>query len=305
MKELLQRFVDQNRNFTNLGKVASYIPELARANQSDLGVVVYKLDGENFEAGNCDVSFTIQSISKPIVLLLALLDNGEDTVFNKVGQEPTGDPFNSIIRLETFNDKKPLNPMINAGAITVTSLVRGKTMDEKFQRILSFIQTLANNDSIDMNENVYLSEKATGDRNRSMAYFLKDIGNIFGDVESILDLYFKQCSINVTARDIARIGAVLANDGVDIETGVEHFPRRYAKIAKAYMATCGMYNGSGQFAINVGIPAKSGVGGGVMCAVNGKMGIGVYGPSLDDKGNSVAGMRLLSDLSKEYKLSIY
>jgi glutaminase len=239
------------------------------------------------------------------VLRLALLDNGEKKVFEKVGKEPTGDPFNSIIRLETFDEHKPLNPMINAGAISVAGLIKGRDAEEKTSRILDFFKYLTGNEDIAINEEVYLSEKRTGNRNRSMAYFLKDIGNLEGEVEDTLDVYFKQCSIEVTTGDIAYIGALLANNGLDMGTGERKIPERYCKIAKSYMATCGMYDGSGEFAINVGIPAKSGVGGGIMCTVKDGMGIGVFGPALDRKGNSVAGIKLLEDLAERLELAIY
>jgi glutaminase len=256
-------------------------------------------------SGDYQKLFTMQSISKPIVLLLALMDSGEERVFSKVGKEPTGDPFNSIVRLETFNEHKPLNPMINAGAISVSGLVAGNTADEKVERIVAFIQKITHNPTIGINYEVYQSELKTGHRNRSMAYFLKDFGNIEGDVDQTLEVYFKQCSIEVTTMDLAYIGALLANNGKDIITGEQIFPIRYGHIVKSYMATCGMYDGSGEFAINVGIPAKSGVGGGIMCSVLNRMGIGVFGPALDRKGNSYAGLKILENLSNRMNLSIY
>ena len=195
--------------------------------------------------------------------------------------------------------------MINAGAISVSGLIKGKDAAEKIERILTFIRKITHNEGIAINEDVYRSESLTGNRNRSMAYFLKDFNNITSDVEDVLEVYFKQCSIEINTRDLAYIGAILARNGKDIITGEQVFPERYSHIVKSYMATCGMYDGSGEFAINVGIPAKSGVGGGIMCTVLGKMGIGVFGPSLDKKGNSYAGVKLLEQFSDEVKLSIY
>lgn len=305
MENTLKQLVEKYRRETENGKVANYIPELGKVDPNLLGISLYDTKGRLFEAGDCQHPFTIQSISKPIVLLLALLDNGESKVFEKVGKEPTGDPFNSIVRLETFNEKKPLNPMINAGAISVSSLIHGKDGNEKIQRILTFIKEITHNQGITINESVYESELKTGNRNRSMAYFLKDVGNIEGDVEDTLEVYFKQCSIMVTTRDLAYIGALLARNGRDIITNKQVLPVRYCSIVKSYMATCGMYDGSGEFAINIGIPAKSGVGGGIMCTVLDRMGIGVFSPALDLKGNSYAGIQVLQTLSEELSLSIY
>lgn len=305
MQALLDELVEQFKRCTTNGKVANYIPELGKTDPSLLGVSLLDRDGQMYHSGDYQQLFTMQSISKPIVLLLALMDTGEERVFSKVGKEPTGDPFNSIVRLETFNEHKPLNPMINAGAISVSGLVAGKNADEKVARILAFIRKIAHNPSISINQDVYQSELKTGHRNRSMAYFLKDFGNIEGDVDETLDVYFKQCSIEVTTMDLAYIGALLANNGKDIITGEQIFPIRFGHIVKSYMATCGMYDGSGEFAINVGIPAKSGVGGGIMCSVLNRMGIGVFGPALDRKGNSYAGLKILESLSNKLDLSIY
>lgn len=305
MQTKLHELVEEFRPSTAFGKVANYIPELGKADSSMLGVTIIDTDGNIYNAGETNHRFTIQSISKPIVLLLALLDNGEDRVFEKVGKEPTGDPFNSIVRLETFDEHKPLNPMINAGAISVSGLIKGETSEDKVKRILDFIRTITHNPTIEINEDVFQSESKTGHRNRSMAYFLKDFGNIEGDVDETLEVYFKQCSIEVNTKDLAYIGALLARNGIDIVTGERIFPEHYGHIVKSYMATCGMYDGSGEFAINVGVPAKSGVGGGIMCSVLNKMGIGVFGPALDRKGNSFAGVKLLEKLSRDLNLSIY
>ena len=305
MEHLLQELVHQNKELTAKGRLADYIPELSKVDPNLLGISVYDVKGRLFEAGDCSAKFTLQSISKPLVLMLALLDNGEEAVFKKVGKEPTGDPFNSIVRLETFNEKKPLNPMINAGAISVSGLIKGKDASDKVNRILDFLKHITQNNDISINESVFESELLTGHRNRSMAYFLKDFGNIDGDVEETLAVYFKQCSIEVTTRDLAYVGAVLARNGKDLITNKQIFPERYCNLVKSYMATCGMYDGSGEFAINIGIPAKSGVGGGIMCTVLDRMGIGVFSPALDQKGNSYAGIKVLEMLSKELSLSIY
>lgn len=305
MNNLLKQVIDENRKYTNYGQVASYIPELKNAKRSDLGICIIDKDNKIYTAGNYNTKFTIQSISKPIVLAMALMDNDWTTVFSKVGMEPSGDPFNSIMKLETNDTKKPSNPMINAGAIVTTSLIKGKNLQEKEERMLAFFRKLAKNDTLEINQSVYKSEKLTGDRNRAMGYLLKNDGFIEGDVEEVLDLYFKQCSIEVDVVDLARIALLFANYGVDIETGERVISENISRIVKTFMVTCGMYDASGEFALKVGIPAKSGVGGGIMASVPRRMGIGVFGPALDKKGNSIGGLKVLEDLSRELELNIF
>lgn len=306
MKLLLQKLIEQNREWSEYGNVASYIPELAKVNPDDLGICLYDIkENKIYSAGDFDIRFTIQSISKIITLMLALNDNGEEEVFSKVGKEPTGDPFNSIIKLETYSKKKPFNPMINAGAIAITSLIRGKDNGEKFNNILDFFKKISGNNKLKVDNRVYSSEKLSGDRNRSIAYFLKSLRVLSGNVDDVLDLYFRQCSIMVTSEDIARIGSVLANNGVAPWNGEQIVSRQITKIINSFMVTCGLYDGSGHFAIQVGIPAKSGVGGGILSSVPGRYGIGVYGPALNRKGNSIAGIEILKKLSSELDLSIF
>ena len=305
MQNVLNEVININRKYTNYGQVASYIPELKNEKRDDLGICIIDKDNNVYKAGSYNKKFTIQSISKPIILAMALMDNDWSYVFSKVGMEPSGDPFNSIMKLETNDTKKPSNPMINAGAIVTTSLIKGNSSEEKEERMLRFFRKLANNDNIGINYDVYKSEKLTGDRNRAMAYLLKNDGFIDGDVEEILDLYFKQCSIEIDVVDLARIGINLAMYGKDIETGEQLIDERVSRIIKTFMVTCGMYDASGEFAIKVGIPAKSGVGGGIMASVPNTMGIGVYGPALDKKGNSIAGVKILEELSNRYNLNIF
>lgn len=305
MEDILKKLIDENRYITQEGEVATYIPALGKADPWDLGMCIADMEGNIYTAGDYNKKFTIQSISKTISLMLALMDNGEELVFEKVGMEPTGDAFNSIIKLETIMPSRPLNPMINAGAIVISSLIKGKDKEEKFQRLLDFMRKISGNENLNVNEEIYLSEKNSGDRNRAMAYFMRDVGIIEGDIEDILDVYFKQCSIEVNSIDIAKIGLFLANRGVIPETGEIVVSEHIARTIKTFMVTCGMYNGSGEFAIKVGIPAKSGVGGGIMASIPHRMGIGVYGPALDDKGNSIGGYKLLQELSKALNLSIF
>lgn len=305
MKELLESILDKNRHWTKEGKVATYIPGLSNANPDALGICVSTLNGETYCAGDSEMKFTIQSISKVVALMLALEDKGAERVFSKVGMEPTDDAFNSMLTLENSNSHKPINPMINAGAIVTVSLIEGETCKEAFNRILEFTRRITGNPEIGINEAVYASEKETGNRNRALAYFMKSTGVIEGNVEEVLDAYFRQCSIEATCRDIAHIGAVLANDGVIPWNGERAVLKGTARIVKTIMATCGMYDASGHFAVHIGIPAKSGVGGGILASVPGRMGIGVVGPALDSKGNSIAGIKVLEELSRELDLSVF
>lgn len=305
MTDLLNQLVEKNKIYGKEGKLASYIPALLKADVNDLGIAVIGLDGKEYFAGNCTKEFTIQSISKVVSLILALKDNGIENVQKKVNVEPTGEGFNSIVKLETTDTKRPYNPMINAGAIATTSLIKGRSEEDKLKRLIDFMKKATNNDKIKINEEVYISEKLTGDRNRALAYFMKSNGILEGNVEEILDLYFRQCSIEANARDLARFGAVLANDGIIPWSGEVLIEKKICKMVKSIMVTCGMYDASGEFAVNIGIPAKSGVGGGILGSVPKRMGIGVYGPALDEKGNSIAGIRILKDLSEELDLSIF
>jgi glutaminase len=304
MNDIFNNIIKNNIDYTLNGKVASYIPELAKSNPSDLGVYLITLDGQEFFAGNYDKNFTIQSISKILSLMLSLIDNGE-AVFEKIGMEPTGDGFNSIVNLELKSIHKPFNPMINAGAIATTSMIKGISNTEKIERILNLARKLSNNSNIKINEDVYSSEKSTGDRNRSLAYFMKSYNLIDENVDDILDVYFKQCSIEMNCRDIANMGCVLANDGISTKTGERIVSKNICRIVKTIMSTCGLYDASGEFAVHIGIPAKSGVGGGILAAVPHKLGIGVYGPALDEKGNSIAGIQILRELSTKLDLNIY
>lgn len=305
MKELLNSIINNNRHWTSKGRVATYIPGLSKGNPDVLGICATSINGEEYSGGDFNVKFTIQSISKVITLMLAILDKGSDIVFSKVGMEPTADAFNSLLTIENRNSNKPINPMINAGAIVTASMVSGQSSQEAFERILDFTRRITDNPQICINESVYLSEKETGNRNRALAYCMKSTGVIEGNVEEVLDVYFRQCSIEATCRDIARIGAMLANDGILPWNGERVVPKGVARIVKTIMATCGMYDGSGHFAVHIGIPAKSGVGGGILAAVPGRMGIGVVGPALDPVGNSIGGIKVLEELSRELDLSIY
>ena len=305
MEMLLERLMEECREYTRQGAVANYIPALAKANRDALGIYVLDCNGLHIQAGDSKTRFTVQSIIKPLLLLQALIDNGEEYVRARVGVEATGKPFDAINVSEQTLLSDHLNPMVNMGAIAMCTLIKGENYGERFQRVLDLTRRLANNPDITFNEEVYLSEKATGNKNRSLAFLLKSYGLVQDDVEEVLDCYFRACAIEMDCKDLARVAFALSNKGKVFSTGEELFPARYAHYVNAIMMTCGMYDGSGEFAVNVGVPAKSGVGGGIMAVIPGRMGIGIYAPALDKKGNSAAGIQMLKRLSEQLELSIF
>lgn len=292
----LKQAIDRGRQVAPEGQVATYIPELAGADPNLVGIAAVTPDGTLHAAGDSGVPFTLQSISKVITLMIALMEAGEEAVFARVGMEPTGDAFNSMVRLETLPEHKPLNPFINAGAIAIADMIPGQSFEERLERVLHFVRQLAGNDQISVNKKVAHSEWSTGHRNRALAYFMKDAGTLKRGVEETLKLYFNQCAISVTCADLARIGARLAYpDGT--------IPRPVARTALAFMTTCGLYNGSGEFAVRVGMAAKSGVGGGILAVTPGRAAVATFGPALDRRGNSSSGVAMLQHLSEELRLS--
>lgn len=304
MEKLLKNLIERNRCLVQHGQVADYIPALSNANPRDIGICIMDVDGNTHCNGDYNKKFTIQSISKIISLMLAIMDNGYDAVFNKVGMKPTDEPFNSFYKLDLHHESKPANPMINSGAIVTTSLIKGKG-EEKFNRLLELMKKITLNEDMTYDKQVYLSEKETGNKNRAMAYLLKSKGLIEGDVEDILNAYFKQCSIKIDCVDLAKIGLFIANKCKIPNAKEALCDEKTRSIVSAIMTTCGMYDFSGEYAVHVGIPSKSGVGGGILGAVPSRMGIGVYGPALDNHGNSIAGYGILKGLSKELNLSIF
>ncbi|MCI8537841.1 MAG: glutaminase A [Oscillospiraceae bacterium] len=305
MEELLERLLEECRPFASQGQVANYIPELAKGDPQALGVYVTGSEGKHSWAGDCRRLFTIQSIVKPILLLQALLDNGPEFVLNRVGVEATGKPFDAINAGDQSLDSGNINPMVNMGAIVMCSLIHGRSYEERFQRLLDLTRRLAGDGEIGIDGAVYRSEKSHGSKNRALAYLLKSHGLLEDGVEEVLDCYFRACSIQMDCRALAHIGAVLANRGRLPVSNERIFPAPMSRYVNAILMTCGMYDGSGEFALRVGVPAKSGVGGGIMAVVPTRMGIGIFGPALDGKGNSVAGIKLLERLSGELFLSIF
>jgi glutaminase len=280
------------------GTVADYIPELGKADPAHFGISLATLDGHVYEVGDSRIPFTIQSISKPFVFALALDMLGAASVESAIGVEPSGDPFNSI-RLNA--DNHPFNPMVNAGAIACTGLIQASKGESAFEEIRKALGRFAGRD-LAVDEAVYASESQTGDRNRAIAYLLKTNAVIVDDVADILDVYFRQCAVLVTARDIAVMAATLANRGVNPVTG-EQVTTPYA-IARtlSVMTSSGMYDYAGEWIYRIGIPAKSGVGGGILAALPARLGLGSYSPMLDRHGNSVRGIKVCEALSAHYDL---
>lgn len=307
MERFLNELVERTRPRTGEGRAAAYIPELKKQDPSLLGVDLLRPDGSHLSAGDWDVPFTIQSIIKPVILLLALMDNGIAGVRRCIGVEATGRPFDAInLSGETLSPQH-FNPMVNMGAILLCTQLRGRDYGERFDRLLALTRKLAGSDAIAVDEAVYRSEKATGSKNRALCYLLKANGLISDPAEAVLDCYFRACSIRVTCRDLSRIAMVLASHGRSCPGtgGAPLFPEEYGRFVNAILTTCGMYDGSGDFAVRVGVPAKSGVGGGILAVAPGRLGIGIFGPALDERGNSVAGTALLEELSARLGLSIF
>jgi glutaminase len=286
----------------NDGEVATYIPELAKANPDHFGICLTTLDGTCHAFGDCDQEFTIQSISKPLVYGIALAALGREGVHKKVGVEPTGDAFNAIILDE--KTRRPFNPMVNAGAIATAALVPGKTLAERRESVLATFSAAAGR-RLSIDEKVYQSELDTGHRNRAIAHLMLNFGMIEGDVTEILDLYFMQCSILVNCRDLAMIGATLANVGTNPVTKEHVFETASVQDVLSVMFTCGMYDYAGEWAVRVGIPAKSGVAGGILAVINRQFGIGTYSPRLDAQGNSLRGIKACADLADELGLHAF
>jgi glutaminase len=292
-----------DRHLTNRnGAPANYIPELAVVDPDRFGIAVATVDGKLFTAGDTDHSFTIQSVSKAFVYCLALELAGRDAVLERVGVEPSGDAFNAIVFDPHTN--RPFNPMVNAGAITVAGIVCDVAGAGAFDLILDRLSAAAGR-RLTMDESVYRSEAETGHRNRAIGHLLKNVGAVQSPVDQVVDLYFRQCSILVTAADLARMGATLAHIGENPVTGQQVFELAAVRNTLAVMFTCGTYDFSGSWAYDVGVPAKSGVGGGIVGVVNRQLGIGTYSPRLDAKGNSIRGVAAFREIGDELGLHVF
>ena len=284
--------------------VGYHRPEIPGAEQKSFSICLATTDGEVFVAGGHDLPFALQSISKTFVYGLALEACGRERVLARVGVEPSGDAFNSIVFDERHN--RPFNPMVNAGALATTDLVGdGDAVEPALARILDVLRRYAGNGDLEVDEEVFEAEMRTADRNRATAYLMRSEGMLEGDVEATLALYLRQCSVRVTCGELALMAATLANSGVNPATGERALGSRHVKDILSVMHTCGMYDFAGEWAYRVGIPAKSGVSGGVLAVVPGKLGLGVYSPGLDAYGNSVRGTAVCEEISERLGLHVF
>ena len=283
----------------NDGNVADYIPELSRVDPDLFGIALVTVDGHVYLEGDCWDNFTIQSMSKPFTYGLALESHDLDKVQEKIGLEPSGDAFNSI-SLDPVTGR-PLNPMINAGAISATGLIEGASQAERLEKILKYYSDITGR-RLEIDEEVYQSESQTGHRNRAIGHMLRNFEILETDPEETLELYFQQCSVIVNCRDLAMMAATLANSGVNPITGVQAISRDHVGKVLSVMASCGMYDYAGSWIYEVGLPAKSGVSGGILAALPGQLGLAVFSPPLDDKGNSVRGIAVCKEVSRDFNL---
>lgn len=297
----LSRLHERHKSVTE-GRVADYIPELSKADPDWFGICIATRDGHVYEVGDARQAFTIQSISKAFAYGLALEDRGEPHVLSRINVEPSGEAFNAISLKP--GSGTPFNPMINAGAIATCGQVLRNEGESRIHRILRYLSTCAGR-TLDIDEGVYRSESETGHRNRAIGWMLRNFNIIDEDPQEILETYFRQCSIRVTCRDLAFMGATLANQGVHPLTRERAIHRDYVDNILSVMTTCGMYDYSGEWIYRVGLPAKSGVGGGIIAVLPGQLGIGVFSPLLDAQGNSVRGIRVCVDLARELSLHLF
>ncbi len=304
MQKILNDIAAAMAQETERGKVADYIPQLAHVDPNQFGISVVLPDGQVFSAGDAKTAFSIQSISKVFTLTMALGKLG-DAVWNKVGREPSGDPFNSIVQLE-HEMGKPRNPFINAGAIAIVdAIMMGHQPKETLAEILQFVRFIADDNSIIFDHKVAESEMEHKDRNASLAHFMKSFGRIKHPVDNVLGTYFHQCSIAMNCEQLARAGQFLVSDGVNASTNTRVVSPQRARRINSLMMMCGHYDGSGEFAFRVGLPGKSGVGGGILVIAPGKASIAVWSPGLDNIGNSQLGTQALEMLVHKTGWSIF
>jgi len=289
-QQILQQIHKDIQPYLGEGKVANYIPALAGINPKKFGMAIHTVKGERFSVGDAKELFSIQSISKVFTLTLAM-SYADDSIWDRVGKEPSGSKFNSLVQLEQENGK-PRNPFINAGAHVITDIITSHSHNPK-QSILDLVRKLSGNYDIDFDEEVARSERETGNRNLAMGYFMKSFGNIQNQVRVVLDVYFHQCSIAMSCLDLSKALLYLAHEGTQPSTGEHIIPKKDADRINALMLTCGMYDSVGDFAYKVGLPSKSGVGGGIVSIVPGEMAIAVWSPGLSESGNSSVGSRAL------------
>ncbi|MEZ9516947.1 glutaminase B [Vibrio splendidus] len=300
---ILAEILDEVRPLIGQGKVADYIPALARVSNQKLAIAVYTNEGEVIQAGDADEAFSVQSMSKALSLTLAMVLYKPEEIWQRVGKEPSGQAFNSMIQLE-MEHGIPRNPFINAGAIVVADLLQSRLSAPR-HRLLEFVRQLSGDTHIVYDKVVAASEMMHSDRNAAIAYLMRSFGNFENDVIPVLNNYFHACALKMTCVDLAKTFSYLANKGVSVQTKKEIITPVQTKQLNALLATCGLYDGAGEFAYRVGMPGKSGVGGGIIAIVPGEMTIAVWSPELDASGNSLAGTQALELLSERIGRSIF
>lgn len=287
----------------NEGKTADYIPELSKVDPQLFALAVVTVDGKIFKAGNIDYEFSLQSTSKPFLYAMALEELSREELLKKVGVEPSGEAFNSIVELEK-NTHRPYNPMINSGAIAVSSFIKDSGGVPRLQRVLNLFSAFVGRD-VHLNQEIFLSEKSTAHRNRSIAHLLRHFKIIDDDIEQSLDLYFQQCSIMVNTVDLAMMGATLANGGIQPKTKVRLINEDHVPDVLSLMFTCGMYDTAGEWAYSVGLPAKSGVSGALFCVVPGKLCMAAFSPLINQHGHSIRSVAAVKDFARRFKLNLF
>lgn len=301
-EKIFKEIHESLKTVEDTGHVANYIPELAKVSPHYFGVHLTSINGEKYAFGDSDIRFSLQSISKVLSFVLAYSCVKSD-IWTRMNLEPAGTPFNSLVQLE--HDKGiPRNPFINAGAIVVADILASEFENPK-EELLTFIRLLAKNPSIDYNPVVAFSEKSTGFRNYALVNFMKSFGNIHNDIETVMDLYFHLCSIEMTCKELSETFLFLANNGVLPHSGERILSESRTKRVNAIMQTCGFYDEAGQFTFKVGLPGKSGVGGGIVAIHPEKYSIAVWSPRLNEKGNSYKGILFLEEFTTKTKLSIF
>ena len=289
------RFYEPGAGYRRIDQTETPHPEFA--------IAMATVDGDVTSVGDDEVAFAMQSMSKVFAYGLALEDRGRDEVLSRVGVEPSGDAYNSIVFDERRN--RPYNPMVNAGALVTSDLVRGASPAEKIERLVGSVREYAGDPGLRVDEGTLAAELRTADRNRGTAYLLRALGMIDGDAEETLTVYLSQCAVKVTCRELAMMGATLANGGVNPLTGQECLPRNRVRDVLSVMYTCGMYDFAGEWAYEVGVPAKSSVSGAILCVIPGKLGIAVFSPGLDLFGNSIRGIRVCREISARLGLHVF
>ncbi|MFE7199293.1 glutaminase A [Pseudonocardia alni] len=310
-RELVQQQFEDLRSTCTAGsgillpgeEVVSYYPPEMEARAEEFGLAGTNVDGTQWQVGDCDVRFPLHSISKVFTYGLALEDNGLAETLRRVGVEPSGDPFNSISFDETHH--RPFNPMINAGALVAANMVKGATKEERAERLLERNRVYTGNPSLEIDRAVLDEQLVSNDRNLGLSYLMRSLGMLHGDIDDTLYVYLAACSITVTAPELSAMGATLAHGGVNPLTGERALPREHLRTVISVMSMCGMYDAAGEWAHDVGIPAKSGVSGGIMGVLPSWFGLGVYSPGLDRHGNSVRGVAVCRELSSRFGLHVF